>query len=710
MDTTKENALREQSVATYANTPKFYPTFSNAGQLQENGYQPIPIRPNQKSPSIDDWLNYQFSEGDPDRLGFQRHGIGILTARTPAIDIDCYCPIIAELLKQMVIAVLGCCEVPPPMRIGQKPKLLFLCQTKNPFRKKATKKYKLPGYEACKDSGVEILAAGQQFVAYGIYPDTRAPYSWNGSGDPLNVPVGLLTEITEEQAEEIISQAELIYEKNGGIPSDSVKPNGGSAAPPIVLPPETIAELRSALLFMRADDYDHWIDIAHALATLGDVGRGLWLEWGATAYQQWNAGEASKKWDSIKLGQNPDGTARTSYKAVFKKAQALGWTNPLKKDKAAAESRDPSGSAGAGQTPDNRNGNVVVRLQNGADIEPEVIRWLWDGWLAKGKLHIMAGVPGTGKTTIALAMAATISTGGRFPDGGKCESGNVLVWSGEDDPKDTLMPRLLAMGADRNRIYFVHDAAINGKPVPFDPAKHFSAIAEAVTSVGDVKLIIVDPIVSATSGDSHKTAEVRRSLQPVVDLAVKLDAAIVGISHFTKGTQGGDPLERVTGSGAFGALPRVVMATAKVKDNSDANGVTRRILVRTKSNIGPDGGGYEYSLDQQAVSGYPNLFASCVLWGEQLDGTAKQLLATAEADTDPDEQSEHKSAEDWLHGLLNETNGMQAGAVIKTAKTNGFSERTIYRAKNRLRLVVKITGFGKDRASVWSLPVTAPYN
>jgi hypothetical protein len=217
----------------------------------------------------------------------------------------------------MVIRVLGCCEAPPPMRTGQKPKLLFVCQTKNPFRKKATKKYKLPGYEARKDSGVEILADGQQFVAYGIHPDTDAPYSWNGSGDPLNVPVGLLPEITEEQTEEIIRQAELIYELNGGIPSDSTKPNADSVAPPIVLPLETIAELRSALLFMRADDYAPWMDIAHALATLGDVGRGLWLEWGATAYQQWNAGEASKKWDSIKLGQNPDGTSRTSYKAVL---------------------------------------------------------------------------------------------------------------------------------------------------------------------------------------------------------------------------------------------------------------------------------------------------------------------------------------------------------------------------------------------------------
>jgi putative DNA primase/helicase len=363
--------------------------------------------------------------------------------------------------------------------------------------------------------------------------------------------------------------------------------------------------------------------------------------------------------------------------------------------------------ASAPLAPDTRGGDVVVRLLNGADIEPEVIRWLWDGWLSRGKLHVMAGAPGTGKTTIALALAATVSTGGRFPDGSKCEAGNVLVWSGEDDPKDTLLPRLLAMGADRKRIYFVTDAYIAGERVTFDPAHHFSALAEAATSIGGIRLMVVDPIVSAVAGDSHKAAEVRRSLQPVVDLAAKLDAAMVGISHFSKGTQGSDPLERVTGSNAFGALPRVVMATAKVKDNDAPDATPKRILVRTKSNIGPDGGGYEYSLNQQAVDGYPGLFASCVLWGGELEGTAKQLLATAETDADPDEQSEHKSAEDWLRELLDETNGMQAGEIIKTAKANGYGERTIYRVKNRLRLVVKTTGFGKERASTWSLPITA---
>ena len=90
-----------------------------------------------------------------------------------------------------------------------------------------------------------------------------------------------------------------------------------------------------------------------------------------------------------------------------------------------------------------------------------------------------------------------------------------------------------------------------------------------------------------------------------------------------------------------------------------------------------------------------------------IEGTAKQLLATAEADTDPDEQNEHKSAEDWLREMLDETEGMPAGEVIRTAKTNGYSERTIYRVKNRLCLVVKTTGFGKERASIWSLPISA---
>ena len=97
----------------------------------------------------------------------------------------------------------------------------------------------------------------------------------------------------------------------------------------------------------------------------------------------------------------------------------------------------------------------AVVLACGTDLKPEPVRWLWRDWLALGKLHILAGAPGQGKTTLALSMGATVTTGGHWPDGTRCERGNILVWSGEDDHADTLLPRLLAAGADRTRCYFV---------------------------------------------------------------------------------------------------------------------------------------------------------------------------------------------------------------------------------------------------------------
>ena len=110
---------------------------------------------------------------------------------------------------------------------------------------------------------------------------------------------------------------------------------------------------------------------------------------------------------------------------------------------------------------------AAVVLAHGTDLNPEPIRWLWPNWLALGKLHILAGAPGQGKTTIAMALAATVTQGGRWPDGmPSCVAGgagNVLVWSGEDDPADTLLPRLLAAGADRGRCYFIQGTSAEDK-------------------------------------------------------------------------------------------------------------------------------------------------------------------------------------------------------------------------------------------------------
>jgi putative DNA primase/helicase len=203
--------------------------------------------------------------------------------------------------------------------------------------------------------------------------------------------------------------------------------------------------------------------------------------------------------------------------------------------------------------------------------------------------------------------------------------------------------------------------------------------AEAL-KLGDVGLMIIDPIVNAVAGDSHKNSETRRSLQPVVDLAEQLGASVLGISHYTKGTQGRDPIERVTGSIAFGAVPRIIMGAAKMLRD---DGSTDRILVRAKSNIGPDGGGYAYTLDQVELKDYPGLSASSVLWGPPLDGSAQKLLSHAEAAGDGAERSALSEAENFL--LVELSRGRVPSKELGTrAKNAGIADRTLKRAKQAL--------------------------
>jgi hypothetical protein len=103
---------------------------------------------------------------------------------------------------------------------------------------------------------------------------------------------------------------------------------------------------------------------------------------------------------------------------------------------------------------------------------------------------------------------------------------------------------------------------------PFDPSRDSPALIEAARRLPPTRLLILDSIVSAIAGDSHKNAEVRRGLQPLVDFAAETGCAVLGITHFTKGTIGREPTERVTGSQAFGALARLVMAACSGRSRS----------------------------------------------------------------------------------------------------------------------------------------------
>jgi putative DNA primase/helicase len=335
----------------------------------------------------------------------------------------------------------------------------------------------------------------------------------------------------------------------------------------------------------------------------------------------------------------------------------------------------------------------TVNLRCGAEIQAKPITWLWNGWLPAGKLTILAGAAGTGKTTLALGLASTLTCRGRWPDGASClVRGNVLIWSSEDNPDDTLVPRLLASGADMKRCHFIDGITENGEKLPFDPAQDVHELHKAVERIGGVSLLIVDPIVSAVSGDMHKANDVRRSLQALVDFAEVHGCAVLGISHFSKGGAGRSPQDRVIGSQAFGALARMVLVAAKEEDGS------RRVLARAKSNIAPDDGGVAYNIELTTVDG--GIEATRVLWEGTIEGTAREILGDVEHDESED-GSEKADAEQFLRDLL--AHGPVPTKQIKAdADGAGFSWATIRRAQKAVG--IEATKGGMTEGWRWQLP------
>jgi putative DNA primase/helicase len=358
----------------------------------------------------------------------------------------------------------------------------------------------------------------------------------------------------------------------------------------------------------------------------------------------------------------------------------------------------PNGEANGEQAAPEENEAPEPRamLDCAANISAQPIEWLWQHWLVAGKLNLLAGAPGTGKTTLALALAAIVTTGGVWPDSSRCErAGHVLMWSSEDDPADTLVPRLYAMGADLQRVHFVRGVAdSDGRILPFDPARDMSLLSERITGLGGARLLIVDPLLSAVSGDAHRANDVRRNLQPVVDLAAAHECAVLGISHFSKGSKGATPAERVIGSQAFVALARMVLLAAK-DENSD-----RRIFMRGKSNIAPDDGGYSYSIEQ--VDAQPGITASKVIWGESIQGNARDMLDEIEREDDDEERSELDDARDFLCSLL-EKGAVPVKSIEADAKGAGYSWRTIERAKRVLGVESRKDPGSKGQWK-WALP------
>lgn len=316
-----------------------------------------------------------------------------------------------------------------------------------------------------------------------------------------------------------------------------------------------------------------------------------------------------------------------------------------------------------------------IQIKRGTGYQMQKISWAWPGWLAHGKMHILGGQKGAGKSTIGFDLFAQITCGGKWPDGTPSPLGDALIWSGEDDIEDTILPRIAVAGGDLQRVCFIDGIVVNGVKRAFDPGTDMLSLLSAAREMPELTAIMIDPIVSASPADSHKNAETRRGLQPLVDVAVERNLVLLGITHFTKGTQGRDPIERITGTLAYGAIPRVVMGAAK-GDSEDGP----RKLVRIASNIGQTGGGFEYLLRQDQVLDH-DFTAQRIVWGKRLEGTPLELLENSQ------EKSKKMQAIELLDTLL--VNGpVLVTDIQEAAKANGISWPTIERAKADAKNIV----------------------
>jgi RecA-family ATPase len=341
-----------------------------------------------------------------------------------------------------------------------------------------------------------------------------------------------------------------------------------------------------------------------------------------------------------------------------------------------------------------RDDSKKVEVVMGSQIDPRQIGWLWPGWLAHGKLHILAGRPGTLKTTAALGFAAAVTSGGVWPDRSAASVGNVLMWSGEDAAEDILLPRLIAAGGDPANMAFIKGVEEDGTKRSFDPSRDIEGLAATCAALGGVNLIVIDPVASIARGDSHKNAETRRDLQPLADLAERTQAVVLGIHHLTKRSEGADPVDRVSGSLAFGAAPRVVLLSALDPKYAEPHGV----ITRAKSNIGPSRGGYAFVGKHHQLDSHPDIWAERVEWNEYVNETARDILARFEA-----KAPTQRKAATFLRQALKPGPRM-AAEVIAEGEAAGLNDKALRRALKALGGTSERVGFGGDGAWVWELP------
>lgn len=333
-----------------------------------------------------------------------------------------------------------------------------------------------------------------------------------------------------------------------------------------------------------------------------------------------------------------------------------------------------------------------------ADVVPTEVQWLWLARFALGRLTVLVGRPGEGKSFFTCDMSARVSTGTDWPDGTPTPMGDVLLICAEDDPADTIAPRLIAAGASMRRVHLLRAAKVtraDGEEatVSFD-LSNIDLIRESLDRLPECKLLVVDPIGSYLGGgvDSHRDNEVRAVLAPLGQLAAERGVAVVLVAH-TRKAAADFADDTILGSRAFSGIARSVVHLM-----SDREDRTRKLLLAGKNNLSVSAPGLAFTIegDPPRLEWEP----------EPLDLSADDLMPKssgsgtgAKRGPEPEKQN---AASEWLIDVLAD-GPMNVKALEVEAKEAGLSLATIRRARQTLNIKPKKAKV-KDGGWIWELP------
>ena len=293
-------------------------------------------------------------------------------------------------------------------------------------------------------------------------------------------------------------------------------------------------------------------------------------------------------------------------------------------------------------------------------VQAEEIKWLWKPYIPFGKLTIVQGDPGEGKTTFSLWLASLLTQGKCFDEAGnliQTSPVNVVYQTAEDGLADTVKPRLMAAGADCSRVKVIDDSE---KSLYMDDERLEEALRET-----KAKLLILDPLQAYLGDrvDMNRANEAREMTKKLGAMAERTGCAVILIGHMNKGS-GAKAAYRGIGSIDFFAIARSVLLVARVPDDS-----TIRAVAQIKCNLAAEGSTMAFRLDENGFN-----------WIGEYDISADELLSGFAGG------DKHKAAEEFLKKILSNGKKVPVSSIFAQAKAIGVSKRTIESVKRELRV------------------------